>query len=88
MTPARLLTFEHDEDAEGWCSLCTGPAVRGVWIQPAKTTGGTPQAKPSFDEGEDRQSLAGPLHYRIGTCCIGKMIGALERRGLWKELDE
>lgn len=79
MTPV-LLTFKHDEDAEGWRSLCKGNAARGVLIRHAEVTGGVPQADPSFDD-DDREKLKGrDFCYRIGTCCIGKMVNMLEKR--------
>jgi hypothetical protein len=77
-----LLTFEHDEDAEGWCSFCRGSSLRGVRIRHADVTGGVPQVHPSFDRDIDKEKLKGRnFYYRIGTCCIGKMVSALETRG-------
>ncbi len=75
--PLRL-TFEHDEDPEGWCSFCKGPASRAVslWIEDA--IGGIPQAEASFDE--DKKSLGRNAYYRVGACCIGRMVMSLEEK--------
>jgi len=76
-----LLTFKHDEDEDGWCSLCKGKTVRGVRIRFAGVTGGVAQADPSFDRVIDQEKLKGrEFFYRIGTCCIGNMVSALEKR--------
>lgn len=77
-----LLTFKHDEDAEGWCSFCRRNAPRAVVIRHAEVTGGVKQAEPSFDPDVDWEKLKGrDFYYRIGACCIGKMVNALEKRG-------
>jgi hypothetical protein len=77
----RLISFEHDEDAEGWCSLCHRPAPRGVLFKAAEVTGGSPQFSPTFDKAEDsRARPVGNFHYRLGACCIGRMVLALEKK--------
>ena len=77
-----LLAFEHDEDEDGWCSFCRRDSVRGVRIRLAGVTGGVPQIQPSFDRDIDREKLKGrEFFYRIGACCIGSMVSALEKRG-------
>jgi hypothetical protein len=82
MTEA-LLTFEHDEDEEGWCSFCRCASSRGVRIRLAATTGGVSQVKPTFDRESDRETFKGrDFFYRIGACCIGKMVNALEKRSI------
>lgn len=76
-----LLTFKHDEDAEGWCSFCRCPSVRGVLIRHADVTGGVRQVEPSFDPNTDKENFKGrDYYYRIGACCIGKMVNTLEKR--------
>jgi len=81
MTPV-LLTFEHDEDEDGWCSFCKNDSPRGVRIREADITGGVPQIRSTFEpEGDREERKSRKYFYRIGTCCIGKMVGALETRG-------
>ncbi len=76
-----LLTFEHDEDVEGWCSVCNGKAPRGVRIRSARVTGGVPQIAVTFDPASDAElRKERDYHYRIGTCCIARMVQALEKR--------
>jgi len=44
-------------------------------------SGGVAQADPSFDRVIDQEKLKGrEFFYRIGTCCIGNMVSALEKR--------
>lgn len=75
------LKFEHDESEDGWCSLCKASALRGVRIQHESVLGGVVQADPSFDEtAEDKKRSALDFHYRIGTCCIGRMVNAMEQK--------
>jgi hypothetical protein len=79
----RLLSFEHDEDVEGWCSFCGSPSPRGVRVKKAEVTGGIPQTEPSFDFKEDDVRLAAlreGFYYRIGACCVGRMVLALEKK--------
>lgn len=76
-----LLTFAHDEDEDGWCSFCKDGSPRGVRIRLAEVTGGVPQVGPTFDREGDRETLNGrEFFYRIGACCIGKMVNALEKK--------
>jgi len=81
------LAFEHDEDEPGdelgWCSLCEGRAARGVRVRRAGVTGGLPQIGATFDRDGDAEVRRGKdgFFYRIGACCIGKMVTALEKKG-------
>ena len=74
------LMFEHDENQEGWCSLCKAASPRGVLVRKIEVTGSVPQADPSFDKKTDEVRLAGEFHYRIGACCIGRMVTSLEKK--------
>jgi hypothetical protein len=76
-----LLTFTHDEDEDGWCSACNGRASRGVSIRSAGATGGLPQISATFDPASDAEVRKGrDFHYRFGTCCIARMVTALEKK--------
>jgi hypothetical protein len=82
MKVAKLMKFEHDEDEEGWCSFCDGPAPRGVLVKTAAATGGSPQLEAKFDpNGDGKQRDGKPFFfYRVGTCCIAGIVQALEKR--------
>jgi len=81
MTESLSLVFEHDADEAGWCSLCKSVTSRGVLVRRADVTGGVKQADPSFDQETDSEHLAGhDFYYRIGVCCIGRMVTSLEEK--------
>ena len=82
---AREVVAEDDRQADGWCSICGKKAERAVRIKLIGQTGGGVQAMMHdsrsvlIDRTGERIEHGTYYFYRFGTCCLGKMILAMER---------
>lgn len=81
----REVVAEDDHDPEGFCSLCGKKSERAVRIKLVGQTGGGVQAMPHDARSMNLDRTGEPIpegvfyYYRFGTCCLGKMIHAMER---------